>query len=81
VKVASPASFCLQKLLIWDKRQPAKQAKDLDAIRNVLVYVGASRKSTEDFYSLFDSLPKSWVKKIKKIAEQNQLEFPVKFSE
>jgi hypothetical protein len=45
VKVASPASFCLQKLLIWDKRQPAKQAKDLDAIRNVLVYVGARKPS------------------------------------
>jgi hypothetical protein len=76
VKVASPASFCLQKLLIWDRRSPLKQAKDLDAVNNVLIMIRASRKSREDFYDLFDSLPRSWAKKIQRTAQENDISFP-----
>ena len=62
-KVASPASYVLQKLLINEKRGE-KQEKDIESIKHVLFYIGASEKYKKELINLFESLPKSWKKKI-----------------
>ena len=63
VKVASPASYVLQKLLINDIRGEKKQ-KDIDSVVNVLFYLYVSRKYCDELEMLFDSLPKKWKKRI-----------------
>jgi len=70
IKVASPSSFILQKLLINDKRTEAKKEKDIQSIKKVLVYVKASSKSFNELNELYESLPKTWKKKINKITKE-----------
>lgn len=70
VKVASPASYILQKLLINDKRPLVKREKDIQSIKKVLFYVKASSKSFEELKTLYESLPKTWKRKIDKITKE-----------
>ncbi|MBR0439582.1 MAG: hypothetical protein IJK27_02320 [Bacilli bacterium] len=77
VKVASPASYVLQKLLINNKRKDKKE-KDIESVRHVLNYINGSRKYSEELKTLFESLPKTWKKKIKSIVEANDLNLDFK---
>lgn len=75
VKVASPASFVIQKLLINDERKPEwKKGKDLDAIRYVLIFVKASRKYSEELKKSVLSAPRKWRKAIIDTAAKNGLD-------
>ena len=75
VKVASPASFVIQKLLINDERKPEwKKGKDLDAVRYVLIFVKASRKYSEELKESVLSAPRKWRKAIIDTAAKNGLD-------
>ena len=74
VKVASPASYILQKLLINDKRPLVKREKDIQSIKKVLFYVKASTKSFEELNTLYESLPKTWKRKINKITKEFEID-------
>ncbi|MCR5348084.1 MAG: hypothetical protein K6E59_00520 [Bacilli bacterium] len=64
-KVASPASFIIQKLLINEERKSEwKREKDLDAVRYVLLHVKASRKYNEELKESILSAPRKWRKAI-----------------
>lgn len=65
INVPSPASYCLQKLLINKDRTEDKRTKDIDAIRYILVYIVASKKYKDEFIESFNSAPKKWKKTIK----------------
>ncbi len=65
VNVPSPASYCLQKLLINKERSEDKRLKDIDAVRYVLSYVVASRKYKDEFIDSYNTAPKKWKKAIK----------------
>ncbi len=73
VKVASPASYILQKLLINDKRKEDKREKDIESIRYLMQYIVASKKYMEELKNLFDSLPKKWKSKILDTCFRNDL--------
>ena len=73
LKVASPSSYVLQKLLINEQRK-AKSEKDMESIKNVLLYIGASRKFKNELKNLFDSLPRKWQKEILKTAKRNNID-------
>ena len=72
VKVASPISFVLQKLLINDIRKDKKE-KDIQAIKEVLFYVKVSGKFSEELEEQFNELPKKWKKRILSNAEANKI--------
>ena len=72
VKVASPASFILQKLLVNNSRKE-KREKDIESIKNVLLFIKTSKKYNEEVKSLYDSLPKNWKKKIEQTISQNDI--------
>lgn len=73
VNVPSPASYCLQKLLINKEREEVKKAKDIDAVKYILKYVLASKKYKEEFIESFNSAPKKWKKAINETIEANEL--------
>lgn len=64
MNVPSPASYCLQKLLINKERAEDKKAKDLDAVRYILGYVVTSAKYSREFIESFNALPKKWKKAV-----------------
>ena len=74
INVPSPASYCLQKLLINKERAEAKKAKDIDAVRYVLSYIAVSAKYRNEFIESFNSAPKKWKKVIKETIETNKLD-------
>ena len=55
VKVASPSSFVLQKLLIFEERKE-KQEKDGDALRYLMPFIESSPKNRAELQALFSSL-------------------------
>ena len=65
VNVPSPASYCLQKLLINKERTEDKRIKDIDAVRYILSYIAASKKYYEEFLESYNTAPKKWKKAIK----------------
>ena len=73
VNIPSPASYCLQKLLINEERAEAKKAKDIDAVRYVLGYVSASNKYRKEFIESFNVSPKKWKKAIKETIKKYEL--------
>ena len=73
VNVPSPASYCLQKLLINKERSEDKRIKDIDAIRYILGYIAASKKYKDEFIESYQSAPKKWKKAIKEALEANDL--------
>lgn len=73
VKVASPVSYVLQKLLISSKRE-GKAEKDIQSAKAVLGYITASKKYLDELHSLLASLPKKWQKQIKESAEKHDIE-------
>ena len=75
VKVASPSAYAIQKMLINDRRKE-KAEKDAASIDYVLSFIRGSRKSSEDFYELFDRLPKKWQREIAKYLNRRKQEFP-----
>ena len=72
VKVASPASYVLQKLLINTERKE-KAEKDINSIKEVLVFIKASQKSVSELKELYESIPKSWKKKIGRVLVKNNI--------
>jgi len=64
IKVPDPAAYILQKLLIQDRREPDKKAKDMEAIEGIgrfLLRNRSGKKTLGDFYT---ELPPGWQKKI-----------------
>ena len=78
INIPSPASYCLQKLLINKERTEIKKAKDIDAVKYILRYVVASPKYQEEFIESFSSAPKKWKKAIKETIETNGLNSLIK---
>ncbi len=74
LKVASPASYVIQKLLINSDRKQDKAIKDIESIKNVLLYLNASNKSRNELADLFKSLPKKWQKRISKTTTEYQID-------
>lgn len=81
VKVASPVSFVLQKLLINSERKPeTKKEKDLDAVRYVLSFVRASKKYMEELESSLAMAPKKWRKAITETAFAHEIDLSNPFN-
>lgn len=74
INVPSPASYCLQKLLINKERAETKKVKDIDAVRYVLSHIAVSKKYRKEFIESFNSAPKKWKKAIKETIETNRLD-------
>ena len=74
INVPSPASYCLQKLLINKERSEVKKAKDIDAVRYILGYVLASNKYSAEFIESFNNAPKKWQKEIREAIKTNGLD-------
>ena len=81
VNVPSPASYCLQKLLINKERSEAKKAKDIDAVKYILRYVVASVKYKEEFIESFNSAPKKWKKAIQETIKATNLSSLIELEE
>ena len=81
VNVPSPASYCLQKLLINKERTEVKKDKDIDAVKYILQFVVASEKYKEEFIESFRSAPKKWKKAIKETIETNNLSSLIEWNE
>jgi len=64
INIPSPASYCLQKLLINNERSETKRLKDIDAVRYVLGFVMASNKYKFEFIESLNNAPKKWKKNI-----------------
>lgn len=75
IKVVSPSAFAIQKILI-NERRGAKAEKDAQAIDYVLLFVGASYKSRDEFYELFDKLPRKWKKAVEEYAKRRGIQLP-----
>ena len=73
INIPSPASYCLQKLLINKERTEIKKAKDIEAVKYIFRYIIASPKYKEEFIESFRSAPKKWKKAIKETIEANNL--------
>ena len=72
VKIASPSSYVLQKLLIINLRK-AKKEKDIQSINYVLSFIKTSKKNSDELIELFSSLPKKWQNKIQQNCKENQI--------
>lgn len=73
VKVASPSSYLLQKLLINEDRKDKKE-KDIESINHVLSYVNASKKYQTELACLYNSLPKKWKRRINEVIIKNNID-------
>ncbi|MBE6142178.1 MAG: hypothetical protein E7175_05020 [Erysipelotrichaceae bacterium] len=78
VNVPSPASYCLQKLLINKDREEEKRIKDIDAIKYILNYIEASNKYKTEFIQSFESAPKKWKRSIKETLLKYELDEIIK---
>lgn len=75
IRVVSPVSFVLQKLLIYEKRKPAyKKEKDIEAIKYVLQYIKASKEYSLELQESLNSYPKKWKSTIIKNANINDIQ-------
>ena len=72
VTLPHPANYALQKLLILDRRRrPEKTAKDKDAAVQVLKAL--IEKDQQDFVrSVYDSMPRRWRTKVRKVLTELQ---------
>lgn len=73
IKIASPASFVLQKLLINDRRDDNKKQKDLDSVRLVLSYIRTSPSHERELYKVLSELGKKQRNRILKVASDNSI--------
>lgn len=78
VKVASPSAFVIQKILINDRRG-TKSEKDADAIDYVLSFICISRKSSKEFYELYDKLPRKWKKAVEEYINRRKVKLPERY--
>ncbi len=81
VNVPSPASYCLQKLLINKERTDVKKVKDIDAVKYILGYVLVSNKYRAEFIDSFNGAPKKWKKAIREAIEVNKLDSLIELKE
>lgn len=81
INIPSPASYCLQKLLISKERAEAKRIKDIDAVRYILNYVAASPKYRKEFIESYNGAPKKWKKAIKETIVESSLNSFIDLSE
>ena len=72
LKIASPSSYVVQKLLILNNRKE-KKMKDISSIKEILSFIKASNKYKEELALLYDSLPNKWKRLIKKNALENNI--------
>ncbi len=72
INLPHPANFALHKLLILDRRNvPEKTAKDKDAAIRILKAL--MNKGEQDFVrTVYDSMPRRWQTKIKKVLVELQ---------
>ena len=71
LKVVSPVSFVLQKLLINSERTPEyKKEKDIEAVKYVLSFIKISGKYYDELINALDAYPKKWKRAIIKTLEQ-----------
>ena len=75
INIPSPASYCLQKLLINKDRKEAKQKRDIDSVKYVLGFVALSTKYKAEFLDLLNRAPKKWAKIINETIKKNNLDF------
>lgn len=73
INIPSPASYCLQKLLINKERSATKKVKDIEAVKYILGFVASSAKYREEFIESLNSAPKKWKKAIIETMEINGL--------
>ena len=73
IKVASPTSYVLQKLLVNKSRKGDKQEKDIESVKWVLVFIKASKKYYEELNTLFKGFPLKWQKQIIKTCNIYQI--------
>ena len=78
INIPSPASFCLQKLLINNERSAAKKEKDIDAIKYMMPFIIKSHKYSDEFLKTLDNAPKKWKKEIMQNIIKNNIEIPEK---
>lgn len=74
LKVASPSSYIIQKLLIHNKRSVQKREKDIESIKYVLNFIKSLDKNKRELEKLYYSLPKTWITKINKVLKENGIE-------
>ena len=74
VKVASPAAYIMQKILISHKRTEEKYNKDLESIQLVLKEVKKDKNHLSEYESLINSLGKRTKKRYNKYITDNNLE-------
>lgn len=65
VNIPSPASYCLQKLLINKERSEEKRIKDIDAVKYILGFISASKKYKNEFLESYRAAPRKWKKAIR----------------
>lgn len=73
IKIASPVSFVLQKLLINERRDISKKQKDLEAIKSILPYIKANLKFKKELERIFSQLSKKQRNIILKTANENRI--------
>jgi len=73
LKVASPSSYVIQKILIADKRTVEKRKKDLESIRIVLIELNKHKIQIDDFKSIIDSFGVKRKRKVLAYLELNDL--------
>lgn len=72
VKVASPSSYILQKLII-NERRIDKGEKDIITIKNLLFYIHNNKHMMKELKDLYDSLPPKWKAKINSTCDKNNI--------
>lgn len=75
INVASPVTYVIQKILI-NKSRGEKSEKDIESVKNVLFYIGASNKYIDEMETIFNELPRRWKRKILETCEENKIILP-----
>lgn len=73
INVPSPASYCLQKLLINKERTNEKRIKDIDAVKYIFTFLFKSKKYKTEFITSYETSPKKWKKAIKETIDTYNL--------
>lgn len=74
IKIASPASFVLQKFLINSERDKSKKQKDLEAALLVFSYIKDDPKYLKELKDVFLKLSKKQRNRVLKVASANSID-------
>lgn len=64
VKIPDIQSFIIHKMLVVDKRKPAKRIKDMETIKALLDFILTKPKLFEDFKVYYSQLLRPWQKQL-----------------